>query len=476
MTLDFICTATGGRLVNGWPGNKISSVITDSRKIEEGCLFVALKGETFDGHAYVSDALSKGAAACVVADTFDAGNIAGTLIKVPDTLVALGKISAEYRKYFFPDLIKVAVTGSVGKTSTKEMVAHVLSAKYTTCKTPLNFNNEIGLPMTLLSLKDGDEALVAEMGMRGFGQIAYLTQFVEQNMTVITNIGSSHLELLGTRENILKAKMENTLAGVKSIPARPYRLIVNGDNDLLSDTKNLKKIAHEYGCRYVSVITFGTGEKCLYRATDIKEAEDSTKFTLLCDKGHFTVNVPVPGMHNVYNAMAAICTGVMCGMNIEDAVYAVSTFGGGVRQEIIRNGNLIIMDDAYNASPESVRASVNVLKNIKADCRIAALGDMLELGNISEKAHYDCGVYVGERFDGLYTVGKLTKNMAEGFLSVNNGIPKSYATSAEAADAVAEEIRNKLSRGITVAVLVKGSHAMNMGVISKKLKELDVNN
>ena len=462
MTLKEIAAYTGGTLRGNPEDTQVSSIVTDSRKVVPGCLFVALRGEKFDGHQFVEQALQEGAVGAVVLSSYKPEGD-GCFIFVEDTLLALGRIASGYLHTHFTKLRKIAVTGSVGKTSTKDMIAHVLSGKWKTCKTPMNFNNEIGLPMTLLGLDAGDEVLVSEMGMRGFGQIRYLTELVEQDLTVITNIGTSHLEILGSRENILRAKMEACFAGLGARMNKPYRLIVNGDNDLLQDTKLLKKIAKEYGCNHLVIIPFGFGAKCAYRATDVRMDGMGMRFTLWCDQGHFSVYLPLLGEHNVYNALAAICVGVACGLSVETAIQQLSFWGSDAsRQRILHFTGVTVIDDTYNASPESMRASLGVLSKLPETCKIAVLGDMLELGSVSEESHLAIGELAGAFCEDLIAVGELAGGYCRGFSSVK-GTETVLVDKAEAA--VPELIARCKARkdlGETVAVLIKGSHSIHM--------------
>ncbi len=448
---------------------KVLSVVTDSRKIVPGCLFVALRGEKFDGHQFAEKALADGAVGAVVLSSYKPEND-GCFIYVEDTLLALGRIASGYLHTHFPKLRKIAVTGSVGKTSTKDMIAHVLSGKWKTCKTPMNFNNEIGLPMTLLGLNEGDEVLVTEMGMRGFGQIRYLTELVEQDLTVITNIGTSHLELLGSRENILRAKMEACFAGIGARMNKPYRLIVNGDNDLLQDAKLLKKIAKEYGCNHLVIIPFGFGAKCAYRATDVRMDGMGMRFTLWCDQGHFSVCLPLLGEHNVYNALASICVAVACGLSVETAIGQLSCWGEEAsRQRILHFTGVTVIDDTYNASPESMRASLGVLARLPEKRKIAVLGDMLELGSVSQEGHLEIGQLAGQFCQSLIGVGELAVGYCQGFESVKG---TSCCLKDRAEDAVPEIIaqcKALKEKGETVAVLIKGSHSIHMERVTEGL-------
>ncbi len=472
MTLSEIASYAGSELCYGKGDQPVSCIVTDSRKIVPGCLFVAIRGEKFDGHNFVSQAVEQGAVAAVVLASFE-NAMRYPVIPVEDTLLALGRIGSGYLKHHFTGLRKIAVTGSVGKTSTKDMIAHVLGGTYRTCKTPMNFNNEIGLPMTLLSLEEEHQALVAEMGMRGFGQIRYLTELVEPHISVITNIGTSHLELLGSRENILRAKMECCFAGIASKINKPYRLIVNGDNDLLQDTKQLKKMAKEYGCTHVVVVSFGFGPKCAYRATDIRMEGTGMRFTLWCDRGHFSVYLPVLGEHNVYNALAAVAVADACGISVENAIARLSAWGTEVsRQKIVSYEGVTVIDDTYNASPESMRASLSVLQQLSADVKVAVLGDMLELGVASVQGHIEIGRMAGTICRHLIAVGDLAEGYCQGFsLAGCEGTVERFGVSEDAVSSVVEICKKATAQGQEVALLVKGSHSMHMERVTEGIAE-----
>lgn len=464
---------TGGTAENVPESVAVCDIVTDSRKITYGCLFVAIRGEKFDGHAFVNDAIQKGAFLALVDGSFE-NNCGLPVIRTDDTLKALGNVAKGYKETYFPKIRTVAVTGSVGKTSTKEMVAKVLEASYSVRRTPLNFNNEIGLPMTVLSLESGQNCLVAEMGMRGFRQIEYLQNIASPDMAVITNIGVAHMEILGSRENILKAKMEVTLSGRNKSAENPFVLAVNGDNDMLCDRERLRNIAEGYGCRNIAIYTFGQGEKCDFRACDIRYEEEGTHFTV---KNSLTgtcseIEVPLPGEHNVYNALAAFVTGTVSGIAPDALKEAILSSGErSVRQNIIRLDGITVIDDAYNAGPESMKASLGVLRGIKADIHMAALGDMLELGSVSEKAHMTVGSIAGEFCRYIVTAGTMGEAYRKGAESSGNMAEvRTCSDSFQAGNAILELIKNCKKDNKTAAVLVKGSHAIEMEKVTAMIK------
>jgi UDP-N-acetylmuramoyl-tripeptide--D-alanyl-D-alanine ligase len=394
------------------------------------------------------------------------GDSVSSIIIVNDTLKALGLIARAYREKF--DIPVAAVTGSVGKTSTKEMVAAVVSQKYNTLKTKANFNNEIGLPKTLLQLGEEHGAAVVEMGMRGLGEIEYLANIACPSFGVITNIGVAHMELLGSRENILRAKLE--LGGAPSVKT----IILNGDDELLRDRAHVEEILSEYG-NSPEIIYFGTGVNCDVRATDIKEDDFGYSFRLNLPNGEIAeAKVLIPGIHNVYNALAAASCGYLCGLTTESIVSGIAGVNteNSVRQKIktLENG-LTVIDDTYNAGPESMKASIEVLRSIaekKGSRAVTILGDMLELGSMTEQAHKDVGAAAAEaRVSLLITVGQISqKFIADGYMSKKTD---GEIVTAETSEKAAEIMCEKLSKGDTI--LVKGSHAMNMSLVTKALEK-----
>lgn len=350
---------------------EITDVCTDTRNMPEGCLFLALRGANFDGHNFAKRAVENGAVAAVTEYEIEGC----PCIVVPDTRRALLSIAAYYRKKFTPVL--VGVTGSVGKTTSKEMIALVLSSQYETLKTQGNLNNEIGLPKTLMELKSSHEAAVIEMGMSDFGEIHRLSCTTQPTIGVITNIGFSHIENLGSQEGILKAKLE-ILDGM----AEDAPLIVSGDDPFLAPLKNtLSRPVYTYGIE---------NENADVRAAGIEAGEGNTEFDII-DKGEKTcrVNLPCVGLHNVLDALGAYCAGRLAGIEPERIAEALGSYKTvGFRQNIEQHGTYTVIADCYNASPDSMRAALHVLKEMKSSGRkLAVLGDMLELGKLSRKLH-----------------------------------------------------------------------------------------
>ena len=379
---------------------EITNITLDSREVDGGSVFIAVKGDRFDAHDFVPDVLAKGAAAAVCEKRID-GAAPDRIIYVPDTRRALLDLAKHYRAKF--NIPVVGLTGSVGKTTTKEMVAAVLSQKYKTLATQGNFNNEIGLPKMCFKLDSSYEAAVFEMGMSGFGEISRLTDTARPTIGIITNIGVSHIEMLGSREGILKAKME-ILEGMS--PSAP--LIINGDNDLLP--KGVEGIPNP-------VVVCGISCKnadC--RAENIRQGQDSMSFVINYRGSLYPVELPAVGTHNVYNACIAFACGMLLGVTPEQAVKGLSEYvPTGMRQKIVRRGGITVIEDCYNASPDSIKASLRVLRDQDCLRRIAVLGDMKELGSYSRTAHLECGLAAAENgIDVLLAYGSEARSYVDG--------------------------------------------------------------
>ncbi len=424
---------------------QVLSICTDSRKITKGCLFIALVGERFDGHDFVKAALENGAVAAVCSKSVECD---GEVLLVENTGRALLDIAAYYRSVF--SIPFVGITGSVGKTTTKEMVYAVLSEKYNTLKNEGNLNNEIGLPSTVFRLDSDYEAAILEMGMSAFGEISRLARVAQPNIGIITKIGVSHIEHLGSREGILKAKLE-ILDGLK--PGAP--LVVNGDDDLLSTVSLADR----------KVITFGIeNASCDYRAVNIEQAGYSTSFTVLFDGKEQSVTIPTVGTHNVYNALSAFAAGIYLGVTPEKAANGLSKYvTSGMRQNVKDFGGITVIEDCYNASPDSVRAATEVLCGMKVNKKCFVFGDMLELGELSEKAHREVGTLVAlKQIDCFFTYGEMAAVSAQTAAAQGAECVKAF----DDKQALADELRNTLSSGD--AVLFKASRGMKLEEVIKQ--------
>lgn len=380
------------------------------------------------------------------------------IIIVKDTIKALGLL-AKYKREMF-NIPVVGVTGSVGKTSTKDIIASVISKKYNTLKTEGNFNSDIGLPLTILRLKEEHEAAVIEMGMNHKGEIDYLSNIAEPTVSVITNVGTSHIGNLGSRENILKAKLE-ILNGMKENGV----LVYNNDNDMLNNNKALFK-------KYKS-IGFGIDNHSDVMALNINIGTNSSSFDVSFNNNKYNINVPVSGKHFVYNALCAICVGREVGIDINDIITGINEFSLTKNRMEVDNfkDNITIINDTYNASYDSMKAALEFLGSFKDKYKIAVLGDMLELGEFSNELHLKVGKSVYENnIDLLVTVGDYSKKIAEGARIL--GMPEENVKSVDNnSDAI--KFLEKVIIGDS-AILLKASNSMKFNEIyneiSKKLK------
>ena len=419
---------------------KFSSVTTDSRKISKGSLFIALQGEKFNGEDFVEESFQKGATAAIVSKNFNRA-VDGVIVKVDDTLTAYQQIASAWRDKF--NIPIVAITGSTGKTTTKDLTAAVLGSLGKVLKTSANFNNEIGVPMTLLELNENHKAAVVEIGMRGLGQIESLAKIVKPTIAIVTNVNETHIELLGSMENIARAKGE-LVEAIQSGGA----VILN------ADTEFLKKLVNPN----VKILTHGIEHDADLKAENISITNSVTDFDMNYKGEIYHFDLPIIGRHNVSNAMSAIAAGISAGVSIQQARQGLSTLvTTKMRFEVIHRDKITIINDAYNASPASMRASIKTAAEIYENRKIAVLGDMFELGDISEKVHREVGECVAENnFDILITVGELGKFIAEGAKSA--GMEKIFVTNSH-------ENAAKTLRGILQAddiVLFKASHGMHL--------------
>ena len=418
---------------------EVLSICTDSRKIIKGCLFIALVGERFDGHDFAAQAIEQGAVAAVCSKPVETK---GEVLLVEDTGKALMQLAAYYRSLFSYPV--VGITGSVGKTTTKEIVFAVLSEKYNTLKNEGNLNNEIGLPTTVFRMDSSFEAAILEMGMSAFGEISRLSQVAQPSVGIITKIGVSHIEHLGSRKGILKAKLE-ILDGLKNTAP----LIVNGDDDLLSKVELSDR----------RVIKFGMeNNACDYRAKDVKQGDKETTFTVVFADKEITVTIPTVGRHNVYNALSAFAAGIELGVSPEQAAEGLAKYvTSGMRQRVSDFNGITVIEDCYNASPDSMRAAIEVLNSSNSKIKTLVFGDMLELGSISEEAHREIGVLAAQKgIDRLYTYGEMAAVAAESAKA--NGLPE--VLSFDDKEKLGAQLKNTLQAGDTV--LFKASRGMKL--------------
>ena len=442
MTVQEIAAACGGRLLRGDPETQVTSVSTDSRHVGPGALFVPIRGERTDAHAFLPAVFEAGAAAAFTQEHAEADQLpqgaSGAWIAVEDTVEALRRTAAAYRSRF--SIPVVGITGSVGKTTTKEMVALALSSCLRTMKTEGNQNSQIGLPLTMFRLLPEHEAAVVEMGMSDFGEMARLAAVARPQYAVMTNIGVSHIGQLGSRENIMAEKLHITDAfGPDSV------LFVNGDDPLLATLREARPDLRQ--------VWFGFGEGCVYRAVQVVREGETVRFTAETPFGSVEVHLPVPGDHNVRNALAALAVTCTLGGSLQQAADALAAYQPpAMRQQMVEANGLLIIDDSYNASPDSMRSAIDVLSTRPVTGkRAAVLADMLELGDFSQQGHYQVGQYAKERgVELLVAVGPLSREIAAGY---GEGA-RWFATNQEAS----AFLRDALRPGD--AVLVKGSRGM----------------
>lgn len=455
MTLKNIAASCGGRLVGGGEDLEIAGAVMDSRQVEKDFLFFAIKGERADGHDFIPQVMEKGAACAVCERAPEIQK--GPYILVEDVPKAMQDIAAFYRRGL--SIPVVGITGSVGKTSTKEFIAAVLEEKYNVLKTSGNYNNELGVPLTLFRIREEHQAAVIEMGINHFGEMHRLSRMAAPDIVVMTNIGDCHLESLGSREGILKAKSE-----IFDFFREDGTAVLNGDDDMLSTIKRTDK---------ETVVMFGKNTDNDYYAVDIRsKGLFGTEAKIHMPTGEFQAKIPLPGEHMVYNALAAAAVGESMGLSAEEikaGIAAVRPTAG--RSNLVKGKDLVILDDCYNANPVSMCAALDLLA--EADTRkIAILGDMFELGENEERLHAEVGRYAAKRaVDSIICVGKLSEKMAkeaEGelrFASSGKSEVRYYTGKEE----LLSELGEIIKPGDTV--LVKASHGMGFAEIVEKLKQ-----
>ncbi len=452
MYVSEVLSATGGRLLSGDEKTVITSVTTDSRKAEEGSLFVAICGENSDGHLYIDKAISQGAA-CVLVEKEVQKNENGAIVLVENTVLAMGKIAhAVMEKLTVPT---VSVIGSVGKTTTRDMTYAVMSKKYKTLTNQGNFNNEIGVPLTVFSAEEDISAAVIEMGMDHFGEIDRLSKICVPDAVIMTNIGMSHIEILGSQENIYRAKAE-VFQNLKPDGVA----FLNGDDKILMAHK--KELTQK-------VITVGVENKeADFVASNIVSGTNEVSFRVLGMGHELMITLPVPGEHNVLNAMLAVAAGIYFGVSDADIQDALSAFSmTKMRMDIVKTKHHTIINDCYNAAPASVSAALSVLSKQKTRT-VAVLGDIKALGKYSFDAHFNLGGEVTKnKIDVLVTVGTEAEAIAKGALAQGMETKNVYATeTVKEANGVLKDILKEDD-----TILVKASRAMALERITEFLKE-----
>lgn len=499
MTLINIANACNGRLhlynpsVEDGTVTAATSVVIDSRKIEKGGIFVATRGERVDGHSFIPKVWDEGAL-CVICEEelseskFVPAGIHGNYIVVEDSFKALRDIAEYYRNLL--DITVVGVTGSVGKTSTKEMIAAVLSQKFKVQKTQGNFNNEVGLPITIFSIRDEHEVAVLEMGISDFGEMNRLGRMAKPDHCVITNIGPCHLEFLGDLDGVLKAKTE-----IFNNRNKDGAIILNGNDERLRTVTNvdgtcpmffgschteLEKRAQKGDPE--AIVETGSYRLDVYATDIVSFGLEGTACMIHTPKGDFPVRIPLPGTHMVDNALAATAVGLAMGMEIgeiRDGIAKVEGLSG--RSHLIHTSRFLLVDDCYNANPKAMRAAIDLIGNANGR-KVAILGDMFELGEDSAAMHASVGEYAKDKVDVLICCGALSKNMYE---AAYTGSQKTvwFETRDELMDVLSMEMKRNMEEidwtsepskeeqllEMDDTILIKASHGMGFEKIVELL-------
>ena len=426
----------------------LCAVSTDSRRIPQEALFLPLAGERFDGHDFIGKALENGAAA--VMSHRECEEYPVPALYVENTSQALLDLAGGYRTMCGG--VVVGVTGSVGKTTTKELLYATLAQQFRAEKTEGNLNNEIGLPLTLMRMTKDTEVMVAEMGMNHFGEIEYLGAMVRPDIAVISNIGDAHIEYLGSREGILKAKCE-IFEHLKADGVA----ILNGDDALL-DTVTLPQ----------RIVRCGQSEHCKTRISDIVDhGVDGITCTVTTARDTYALTIPAPGEHMAYSASMAVAVGEELGLSREEIVRGVAAYEPtGSRMRVIRlPGGRVLLDDCYNANPQSVTAALEVLGRTDCERRVAVLGDMGELGDLTDQAHFNAGALAAMLgIDFVIAIGSKAARIADG-AAMSGGDVVHFATKEEALPTVREQLRPNTS------MLIKASHSMRFERLTEDLRK-----
>lgn len=403
ITLKEIVTSINGEILKKASLDKYNCLTTDSRKIEEGCIFVALKGESFNGNKFIVEASKKGASLCITDELcFDINKVEEntTVVLVKDTKTALLDLAEYYKSRL--DIKIIGITGSTGKTSTKDILAAMLSTKYKVFKTKANFNNEIGVPLMIFSLDNSYDVAVLEMGMSDFGEIHRLAKAAKPDIAIITNIGVSHIEFLKTRDNILQAKLEIT-----DLFQNNNYLIVNGEDNLLCKIQS----------NNFEIFKVGFNKKNNLIASNIVSDTSYSQFDIFDEINKYSFKIDIPGKHNILNTLVGVKCCKLLGLTYDEMKEGLKNIERtSMRLDIVKLDNFTIIDDCYNASPDSMRAAIDVLTTFGSNRKIAILGTMGELGEQSYTMHKEVGEYLKENnIDLLVTSGEYTDAYLEGF-------------------------------------------------------------
>lgn len=452
MTLEHLCTACGGTYYGPKENYHtcVEGITIDSRMAKSGWLFAATVGERVDGHSFIRACYEKGVLCCLGEQPPISEE--HPYIQVTSTFQALKDIAAYYRQLLTIPFI--GITGSVGKTSTKEMIASVLGVQFNTLKTSGNFNNEVGVPLTMFRIRPEHEAAVLEMGISDFGEMHRLSAIVRPNICVMTNIGFCHLERLKDRDGVLKAKSE-----IFDFASEGFQVVLNGDDDKLRTLKDQKDL---------KITSFGLDPSNDVFAKNVKNLGlDGMTCDIVLPQKTISVHIPIPGMHMVLNALAGACVGLLLGMSpekIQEGIEKAETISG--RNHIIHTENYVIMDDCYNANPVSMKASLDVLSNAPGR-KVAILGDMGELGTEEKQLHFGVGEHAAKKqIDLLLCVGSLSGETIRGAKSIH---PDMKAALFQTKEELLEKLPELLNKGDSI--LIKASHFMQFEKIVKALED-----
>lgn len=433
-----IVKATNGILLCGNENVRIDNLSTDSNAITDNCLFIPIIGERVDAHKFINSAIEAGAAAILTSE-HDSLDIGIPAIRVNNTVMAMQEIGKDYARGM--NIPKIGITGSVGKTTTKEMVAKALSAGYKVFKTSGNSNSQIGVPNTLSRISPEDEIAVIEMGMSMPGEMKRLAELVTLDCAIVTNIGVSHIEQLGSQDGICLEKFH-----IEDALKEQGVMFLNGDDETLLRHKN--ELKHK-------VVLFGMNENNDYRAINEKSSGMGTEFDIVTnDARQYHIRLNVPGIHNVKNTLAAVAAADYFKLDLNKVIEELAAYKGvAMRQQITRSCDVTVIDDSYNASPDSMKAGLDVLESIDVSGKkVAVLADMLELGEKSNEYHYDVGSYLaGKNIDLVILYGKLSDNIGMGVRDNSDITVIKFDTR--------EEINKYLAENLKAgdAVLFKGS-------------------
>lgn len=473
-----LAEAVGGKLLSGNGELLITSVSTNSKEIQPGALFVPIIGERVDAHSFIGMALENGAVATFTQREIKTYQEGKAYIQVTDTLRALQLAAAYYRSQFSMPLI--GITGSVGKTTTKEMIAAALSTRKKVLKTKGNMNSQVGLPLMMFELEEDMDVAVIEMGMSEVGEMHRLSIVAKPDMAVMTNIGVSHIGQLGSKENIRKEKLNiiDEFAGDNPI-------YVNGDDALLGEIKDFVDMARQGKevprelfdgdtCKKlgeIQVVEFGTSEKCMYHGEDIKTVGENTHFTYVSESGREEVVLSVLGNHNVNNAVVALAIAEKLGIQPSVAKEGLAEYQPiDKRGQVFESNGVKIVDDTYNASPDSMKSGADMLLAMQdLNRKILVLADVLELGEVSRECHYEVGISLAmKQLDAVICVGTEAKAICEGIKDNTSAILTRHFENKEQAIVFLKEYVKEGD-----GILVKGSRGMHMEEVVEALKGLE---